>query len=285
MTRQGHRWAALLFTGADIKSARPAFGVGAGWEDAAMAIKVEARKRLWGRSGNRCAKCRVELVRPDEGGFPGALVGEEAHIIARSPGGARYEPLDPDVRDGYDNLILLCANDHSEVDTQATRYRKKSLRTMKARHEQWVKDRLHAPTPDDGATFATIMRSGDDLWPLINRAFGWYLGTPEGLTEDEEDLIDSVLQTITDWCDISTDVELQGLRSVREAKRSMTVELDSLASAGLVLLGGQRKVGWENDDVAGLAVVLEVMRPAELESLRVAAPGQGVSVPKTRGVS
>jgi hypothetical protein len=60
-----------------------------------MAIKAETRKRLWGRSGNRCAKCRAELVRSDEGGLPGALVGEEAHIIARSPGGARYEPLDP----------------------------------------------------------------------------------------------------------------------------------------------------------------------------------------------
>ena len=72
-----------------------------------MAIKAETRKRLWGRSGNRCAKCRAELVRSDEGGFPGALVGEEAHIIARSPGGARYEPLDPQARDGYDNLILL----------------------------------------------------------------------------------------------------------------------------------------------------------------------------------
>jgi hypothetical protein len=247
-----------------------------------MAIKAETRKRLWGRSGNRCAKCRAELVRSDEGGLPGALVGEEAHIIARSPGGARYEPLDPKARDGYDNLILLCANDHSEVDAQPSRHTVASLRTMKRRHELWVKSRLHAPTSDDGPTLATVMRSGNDLWPLISRAFGWQLGMPEGLTEEEEDLIDSALQTITDWCDISTDVELQGLRSVREAKRSMTAEVDSLAGAGFLLLGGQRQAAWGGGQVTGPVVVLEVLRPEELDPLRLPAREQGASAPERR---
>lgn len=247
-----------------------------------MTIKAETRKRLWGRSGNRCAKCRAELVRPDEGGLPGALVGEEAHIVARSPGGARYDPLDPKVRDGYDNLILLCANDHSEVDAQPSRYTMASLRTMKRRHELWVKARLQAPTSDDGPTRATVMRSGDDLWPLISRAFGWQLGIPEGLTEDEEDLMDSVLQTITDWCDISTDVEMQGLRSLREAKRSMTAEIDSLAGAGFLLLGGQRQAAWGGGEFVGPVVVLEVIRPEDFEPLGVPAPEQGASAPERR---
>lgn len=77
------------------------FGVG---------VTDETRKRLWGKSGNRCAVCRQELIRLDSGKKPGALVGQEAHIVARSPGGPRYMLLDPATRDGYDNLILLCAS-------------------------------------------------------------------------------------------------------------------------------------------------------------------------------
>ena len=116
---------------------------------------------------------------------------------------------------------------------------------MKRRHELWVKSRLHAPASDDGPTLATVMRSGNDLWPLISRAFGWQLGMPEGLSEDEEDLVDSALQAITDGCDISTDVELQGLRSVREAKRSMTARATTRwpAQASCCWLGSGKSRG------------------------------------------
>jgi hypothetical protein len=68
---------------------------------AAVAITNETQKRLWARSGNRCALCRKELVRPDTDGLPGALVGQEAHIVARSQGGPRYEPLPLKIRDGF----------------------------------------------------------------------------------------------------------------------------------------------------------------------------------------
>ena len=152
---------------------------------------------------------------------------------------------------------------------------------MKRRHELWVKSRLHALASGDGPTLATVMGSGNHLWPLISRAFGWQLGMPEGLSEDEEDIIDSALQTITDWCEISTDVELQGLRSVREAKRSMTAEIDSLAGAGFLLLAGQRQAAWGGGEVTGPVVVLEVMRPEDLEPLRLSPTEQGASAPET----
>lgn len=243
--------------------------VGATCDDHPVAITSETRKRLWGRSGNRCALCRQELVRHDEEGVPGALVGEEAHMIARSPGGPRYEPMEPEARDGYDNLILLCANDHTEVDAQPSRYTVSWLRALKHRHELWVRGRLHTQTIDEGPTLTLVMRSGEDLWPLIRHALGWSLGMPEGLTTDEEDHIDGVLQTITDWCDISTDVEFQGLRSIREAKRSITMEINSLTEAGFVLLGGERQAAFGGGAVVGPVVVLEVVRPEQLEALRI----------------
>lgn len=240
-----------------------------------MAITSETRKRLWGRSGNSCAKCRQELVRPDAGDLRGALVGEEAHIIAKSPGGARYAPLEPKVRDGYDNLILLCANDHAEVDAQPGDHTEECLRSMKHRHELWVRSRLHVGSraaDEVKGTVATAMRSGDDLWTLFDGALGWQVGMPEGLTDEEEDLIDSAVQTFTDWCDISSDVEAQGFRAMRDAKRSLTGELTELAQAGFLVLAGQRQAAFAGGALTGPCVVLEVVRPEQLEALRVPAP-------------
>jgi hypothetical protein len=42
-------------------------------------------------------------------------------MIGRLPGGPRYESVERGVGDGYDNLILLCANDYTEVDARAAR--------------------------------------------------------------------------------------------------------------------------------------------------------------------
>lgn len=239
-----------------------------------VAITSETRKRLWGKSGNRCAKCRHELVRPDAGDLPGALVGEEAHVIAKSPGGARYAPLDPKVRDGYENLILLCANDHTEVDVQPSRYSVERLRSMKHEHELWVRNRLRVDSPADepDGTVATVMRSGDDLWPLLHGALGWQVGMPEGLTDEEEDLIDSAVQTLSDWCDISSDVEAQGFRAMRDAKRSLTGELNELTQSGFLVLAGQRQAAFAGGTLTGPCVVLEVVRPEHLEALRLPAP-------------
>lgn len=249
-----------------------------------VAITSETRKRLWGRSGNRCAKCRAELVRPDEREVPGALIGEEAHIVARSPGGARYEPLTPKARDGYDNLILLCANDHTEVDAQPARYTSETLRTLKRRHELWVKTRLQQDGQGDvpGTTLVTRMRSGDELWELLDGVLGWQVGMPEGLTTDEEDMIDNAMQVITDWGEISTDVRAQGFRSVRDAKRSLEAELREMASAGFVLLAGRRQGTFGGGLLTGPVAVLEVVRPEDLEALRVRGLAEAEGMLETR---
>ena len=52
----------------------------------AVAVTDEVRKRLWARSGNSAPCACATLVRDDIDGLSGALVGIEAHIIARSPG-------------------------------------------------------------------------------------------------------------------------------------------------------------------------------------------------------
>lgn len=244
-----------------------------------MAITDETRKRLWARSGNLCALCRRELIRSDTQESEGARVGEEAHIAARSPGGPRYEPLEPSVRDSYDNLILLCANDHTEVDAQPVRYTAEMMRQLKRDHEAWVRDRLRhdGRRRPVGPIPAVVVLSGSELWDLLEAAFGWQLDSPEGLSEAEEDLIDEVLQECADLADISSDVRDSGLRAVRDAKRSLQKDLEALAAAGFLLLGGRRDVVWGGGLATGPLVALKVVRPSELASLQ--APGPDVVAP------
>lgn len=149
-----------------------------------MTITSEARKRLWARSGNRCAICRKELVRDDTEGVPGALIGNEAHIVARSPGGPRYAMLDEGARDDYSNLILLCANDHIEVDRQPSRYTAERLRLLKSSHEKWVSGRLR------GRRWKRVAFVGA---PSLALALVGYLGLFRGdhETRDSRDAHDS----------------------------------------------------------------------------------------------
>ena len=88
-----------------------------------MAISDKTRKVLWGRSANRCAICRQELVieatlRDDE-----SVVGEECHIVSAQTNGPRYDPaLLRQPLDSYNNLILLCRVHHKMVDDQPETY-------------------------------------------------------------------------------------------------------------------------------------------------------------------
>lgn len=148
------------------------------------------------------------------------------------------------------------------------RYTVDDLKAMKRAHEMWVAGRLHAKSADDESTLAVLITAGKELWPLMRGVFGWSIGMPDDLSDEEEDIVDSVLQTITDWCDISINVEGQGLRAVREAKRSLTAEVEELRATGLVLLCGLRAGSWAGGEVVGPILVLEVVRPSELEDLR-----------------
>ncbi len=96
-------------------------------------------KILWGRSGNRCAICKLELT-PDG---TRETLGEMAHIIARSIDGPRGNAATPaDDLDSYDNLILLCPTHHTEVDKDPCAWPVARLRAVKADHERWVSEQL-----------------------------------------------------------------------------------------------------------------------------------------------
>jgi hypothetical protein len=114
-----------------------------------VSISGKDRKILWGRSGNRCALCRRILVAERTSADDDAVIGDEAHIAAQSPGGPRYGECAPSAVDSYENLILLCKSDHKKVDDQSQYFTAARLRQAKAEHEAWVERTLRVLPEDD----------------------------------------------------------------------------------------------------------------------------------------
>jgi hypothetical protein len=117
-------------------------------------MKEKDIKILWGRSGNRCAMCKMELT-PDGSC---ETLGEIAHIVARSLDGPRGTSATQIAeRDAYSNLILLCPNHHAEVDKSPDVWPVARLEAIKRDHEIWVSERLQAGqitiSPVDNSAF------------------------------------------------------------------------------------------------------------------------------------
>jgi len=120
-------------------------------------------KRLFARSGNRCAfpKCTGEIVLGD------TLVGKICHIKAARPGGPRYDPNQTAAeRHGYDNLILLCGTHHTVIDDDEEAYTVDRLVKMKIDHEQTA-----TPLPDDRTASGTQLLI-DQSVSAINQSGG-----------------------------------------------------------------------------------------------------------------
>ena len=69
-----------------------------------MTVSLKTHKILWARSGGKCAICKNDLViDPTDLNDDPSIVGDEAHIIARSESFTRgdYDSLSPEKRDHY----------------------------------------------------------------------------------------------------------------------------------------------------------------------------------------
>lgn len=94
-----------------------------------MAIQAAEIKKLYGLAAGRCSICQVNLFENN------VHIGEMAHVIAKSKNGARgTEDLTADIH-SYENLILLCANHHTEVDQNPDQYTVEKLHSIKKGHE------------------------------------------------------------------------------------------------------------------------------------------------------
>lgn len=111
-----------------------------------MAISPTEQRKLFARSGNRCAFTDCRRVLTADGSPPDQIVilGEVAHIVAERPDGPRGDDRIPlEERNRADNLVLLCNVHHQLIDSQPATYGVQRLLAMKESHEKWVEQTLN----------------------------------------------------------------------------------------------------------------------------------------------
>lgn len=132
------------------------------------------RLKLWVRSGGRCQICLRSLL---EGqlAYKELTFGQAAHIVgqkatARSPRGLD-ENLTDEQRDNADNLMLICDDEHSEIDKWGSRdaFTVPFLRELKRKHE-------------DRVSLATSFGEYNRTTPI--RMVGWLRGSPVEVGRD-----------------------------------------------------------------------------------------------------
>lgn len=223
-----------------------------------VAISSHNRKILWSLSGNACARCRAQLVEaPAASGDPHAIVGRECHIVAQAPLGPRGSSGSRHDLDGYDNLILLCANCHAVVDGQPDRFTPEDLRRIKSAHEQSVRSQRVPSMPDvalrgrDEPVLLEPIASGDALLRLLGPSDSWVRDHPDGLSATQRELVGDFLQSCQDWSEAYDDIgpkgHLEGGQQLQEHINSLLVD-ESLAvfaaKRRLTLAGNGRELPW-----------------------------------------
>lgn len=214
-------------------------------------IKDIDRKRLWGRSGSRCAICNLELT---QAAGLDSIVGDEAHVRARNAGGPRYEPDYPaDHLDSYVNLILLCKVDHKLVDDRPDVYPANRLLKLKSSHEDHVKRRLNSARVGwVKAPLFSVIADGTELMSVIGPAMIYSFGHDHPRDAGVADTIGGFLQSLQDWGDISDDIGPSGRMS---AAMDLDKQMTDLREVGYAVVGGRgRYLAAKDLEVAACAI-------------------------------
>jgi hypothetical protein len=194
-----------------------------------MPISDKTRKLLWGRSGNRCAVCKQELIVSATVQDSEAVVGDECHIISAQSNGPRHDPSYPQEKfDSYENLILLCRVHHKMIDDQATTFTVDILRQLKNNHENMISEKLSDQKKPKPLRFRRIKKNipgylvrvttGKQLVDLITGTYALSMDHEELNSQDEVDLIAGFFQEVSDWMDI-LDIAAEPSERVNSAYR------------------------------------------------------------------
>lgn len=234
-----------------------------------MAITDKTRKRLWAASGGRCAKCRCRLVHRRSQADGDAVVGDECHIVGRTPTSARAgEPIPGGDMDGFDNLILLCASDHRLIDSQPGRFPTATVCGLKGAHERWVEQSLQVSVRAQSDTVQLRMthaRTGKELLDAVAGDDALQFDYCEPHNADEETAIAELSDELQD-CDIIS--ELGGAERVRAASR-MSELLRRLGEHGMLAWWGHVTRQWPTPagPMPYRLAVIEVRRMAQDQEL------------------
>jgi hypothetical protein len=199
-----------------------------------MSITSRTRKILWIKAGGRCSICHEQLATDAMADDDPSVFGEECHIVAQSQGGPRAAVEIADV-DGYDNLILLCRKHHKQVDDQRSYFTVERLKMIKREHEEREARRggpvrlIPDPTKPTPKTLKLCL-TGEVLWQSVNGACSFHPSWPGGLSDDQADAVDSLLDELRDWIDVASELSY---REGRQAARTLGEHIKRLGEVGL----------------------------------------------------
>lgn len=213
-----------------------------------MAITDRTRKMLWGRSGNRCAICRRELIKESHEIGNEAIIGEECHIVAREINGSRGNShLSMNERDEYSNLILLCRNHHKEIDGQPNTFTVEALEKIKIIHETWVRDKLTTPKQASPKMFfAFRVDTGTQLCDTVMGTHAFQFTNDPLQTREEAEFIGDFAQMIHDYGDVWSEIETKDRIIAQFDFGDWIQELDN---AGFLVYCVERKERWRSPDI------------------------------------
>ena len=213
-----------------------------------MTISNKTRKLLWGRSGNRCAICKNEIVIDSTFQDDESVVADECHIISSQANGPRHDPSYPsDKLDLYENIILLCRTHHKMVDEQASTFTADILRQIKLNHEVWVTQKLtesqekHKPVrirriKQEIPDFLFRLTTGKEILDLVIGAMAYAYDHDELKSQEEAELVGGFLQVAQEWGDLA-DILETGDRV--QTAFELTASLQELEKAGFFVFGGK----------------------------------------------
>ncbi|WP_162789381.1 HNH endonuclease [Flavobacterium fluviale] len=204
-------------------------------------ISDRTRKILWSKSGNLCALCRIELVQDVENTSEKLVIGMECHIISKRNGPRSDQKYNGDY-DGYENLILLCPNDHKKIDGLVENYPTSKLRLLKSNHEAWIKTTLEqnpSAFANDRLNIKSLERinSGRHLFELVRGAHVFDFNHDDLFTEDEAELIGSFFEDLQDNGDILSDM---GYSETAKYEIHLNQEIKKILELGFILYGIRR---------------------------------------------
>lgn len=202
----------------------------------AMAITSKTRKMLWSNSGSRCALCRRKLIQPETEVDDATIVGDECHIISPKRGGPRHRGLPSNDYDKLENLLILCKIHHTVVDSQHKTYTVERLYEIKEQHERWVDQRLTTETERTGSSVIILPRltTGKELMAMNSDCMAFIFDHDEPESEAEMELIGGFLQTVQDWGEIWSEVDM---RNRLEAQFGISKWITQLEEAGFGVFG------------------------------------------------
>lgn len=146
--------------------------------------------------------------------------------------------------DDYDNLMLLCANDHKRVDELTEIYTMEKLLLFKLLHENWVKSTLEKDASafvNDQTHVKSLAKvtSGKQLLDIVDGAHLFHLDHDDVKSADEAELIGEFLEGIKEWGDFLSDIGYSEKVNLGFEYNNRIQELNTM---GFIVFGLRRKL-------------------------------------------